>query len=147
MGKVKKVDVRDEKAARSLDDLARLLNIPRSSDKSALLRTVCSVLEKKFSQNALKQKKNEMKNRKGTSSNSENIGFEDCPLGFSTGDVELDRACRILRLRYIGRLRDLQSRINRGLVEAQEITADPKTDSRLGKVGYGGPAGGRSRSQ
>eukprot|EP00462_Mataza_sp_D1_P024325 CAMPEP_0175131368 /NCGR_PEP_ID=MMETSP0087-20121206/6503_1 /TAXON_ID=136419 /ORGANISM="Unknown Unknown, Strain D1" /LENGTH=274 /DNA_ID=CAMNT_0016413649 /DNA_START=15 /DNA_END=839 /DNA_ORIENTATION=- len=59
------------------------------------------------------------------------------PLGFSTGDQAVDRAGRILRLLHLHDLRDLQTLINEVIVSVQEFTADPKTDSRLGKVGKG----------
>ena len=106
------------------------------------------------------------------------------PLGFSTGDAELDEAARVLRIlcaphpcrtcvplgcvaadtgcvvhpaeirnslhrlscpshcllsrsrvRYVAELRRLQDAINEVVVSMQEFTANPKTDSRLGKVG------------
>lgn len=62
--------------------------------------------------------------------------FDQTPLGFSTSDPNVDRASKLLRMLYISRLREVQTRINRGLAEAQELTANPKTDSRLGRVGY-----------
>jgi RLL motif-containing protein 1 len=57
------------------------------------------------------------------------------PLGFSTGNDKLDQAAKVLRLLHLQDLRELQTLINEVIVSVQEFTADPKTDSRLGKVG------------
>lgn len=51
------------------------------------------------------------------------------------GDVVYNRAAKILRLLYIQDLRKLQTTINEAIVAVQAITADPKTDTKLGKVG------------
>uniref|UniRef100_A0A0K8TQL6 Putative carnitine deficiency associated protein n=1 Tax=Tabanus bromius TaxID=304241 RepID=A0A0K8TQL6_TABBR len=51
-------------------------------------------------------------------------------------DKQLDYAARILRLLQIQDLRQLQTVINETIVSVQELTADPKTDTKLGKVGY-----------
>lgn len=58
------------------------------------------------------------------------------PLGFTTGDVALDRAATVLRLVHINQLRELQSCVNDIIRTMQDFTANPKTDTKLGKVGY-----------
>jgi|UniRef100_A0A7S4G3M7 RLL motif-containing protein 1 len=63
--------------------------------------------------------------------------LRDLPLGFTTGDPKLDTACKLLRVLYTVDLRDLQDKIDETLVKLQNITGDPKTDTRLGKVGSG----------
>jgi len=50
-------------------------------------------------------------------------------------DTTVDTAAKILRLLHIKELRDLQTRINETIVSVQSITANPKTDTKLGKVG------------
>lgn len=55
--------------------------------------------------------------------------------GLVTGDPALDKAVAVLRMLYVSDLRDLQDRVNELIVSVQAYTADPKTDSRLGKVG------------
>lgn len=58
-------------------------------------------------------------------------------LGFATGDDVVDRVARVLRVLYVRELRALQNRINAAIAAMQTVTADPKTDARLGKVGRG----------
>jgi len=43
---------------------------------------------------------------------------------------------KVLRLAQLHRLRDLQTCINECIVGMQEVTSDPKTDTKLGKVGH-----------
>lgn len=50
-------------------------------------------------------------------------------------DPSLDYPVRILRLLQIQSLRQLQTRINETIVAVQNLTANPKTDTKLGKVG------------
>lgn len=57
--------------------------------------------------------------------------------GMNQNDPDVEQAARILRLLQIQRLRELQTVINETIVEAQDfITTEPKTDTRLGKVGF-----------
>jgi len=56
-------------------------------------------------------------------------------LGFTTGDKSVDRAATVLRLLYIDDLRSLQTQVNEIVSTLQDFTANPKTDSKLGKVG------------
>lgn len=51
-------------------------------------------------------------------------------------EKDLDEAAKILRLLQIHSLRRLQTTINETIVAVQEITANPKTDTKLGKVGF-----------
>ena len=50
-------------------------------------------------------------------------------------DKILNDAAKILRLLHIKELRDLQTKINETIALIQGITANPKTDTSLGKVG------------
>lgn len=54
----------------------------------------------------------------------------------STKNGSIDAAVRALRLIHLENLREIQTEINEVIVAIQEITADPKTDKRLGKVGF-----------
>ncbi|XP_050070845.1 RNA transcription, translation and transport factor protein-like [Anopheles maculipalpis] len=48
---------------------------------------------------------------------------------------EVEKAAQILRLLQIQNMRSMQTTINETIVAVQNVTADPKTDSALGKVG------------
>ncbi|XP_035918853.1 uncharacterized protein LOC118517102 [Anopheles stephensi] len=48
---------------------------------------------------------------------------------------DLEKAAQILRLLQIQNMRSMQTTINETIVAVQNVTADPKTDSALGKVG------------
>ncbi|XP_053669761.1 RNA transcription, translation and transport factor protein-like [Anopheles nili] len=50
-------------------------------------------------------------------------------------DEDLEQCARILRLLQIQNLRKLQTTINETIVTVQNVTADPRTDTSLGKVG------------
>lgn len=61
--------------------------------------------------------------------------LDELALGFSTGNERTDRVARVLRLLYVRELRALQDRSNEAVSTMQAVTANPKTDSRLGQVG------------
>jgi len=44
-------------------------------------------------------------------------------------------AAKILRLLHIRELRELQTLANEAIIAVQKLTANPKTDTKLGKVG------------
>eukprot|EP00408_Alexandrium_pacificum_P064052 CAMPEP_0171176744 /NCGR_PEP_ID=MMETSP0790-20130122/11890_1 /TAXON_ID=2925 /ORGANISM="Alexandrium catenella, Strain OF101" /LENGTH=274 /DNA_ID=CAMNT_0011641637 /DNA_START=72 /DNA_END=896 /DNA_ORIENTATION=- len=66
---------------------------------------------------------------------SVNLDVDELPTGFESSDPEVTRAASILRLLHGIELGQLQVNINHVVNELQELTADPKTDSKLGKVG------------
>ena len=54
---------------------------------------------------------------------------------FFIADSAVNEAAKILRLLHVTELRELQTRINEAIVAVQAITANPKTDQSLGRVG------------
>jgi RLL motif-containing protein 1 len=60
----------------------------------------------------------------------------DSDMGFDSADEVLNQAAKILRLLYIHDLRELQTKINECIVQVQALTSNPKTDTKLGKVGF-----------
>lgn len=58
------------------------------------------------------------------------------PIGVDLKSPRMNTAAAILRMLYVEDLRSLQREVNRTLSEIQEFTANPKTDTRLGRVGY-----------
>mmetsp|Transcript_9287 Transcript_9287/g.13992 ORF Transcript_9287/g.13992 Transcript_9287/m.13992 type:complete len:242 (-) Transcript_9287:143-868(-) len=61
--------------------------------------------------------------------------LEDFPLGFDTGDAVVNKLAVVLKMLHLTDFRELQSDINSLIVLGQQYTADPKTNSTLGKVG------------
>eukprot|EP00931_Biecheleriopsis_adriatica_P009133 TRINITY_DN110230_c0_g1_i1.p1 TRINITY_DN110230_c0_g1~~TRINITY_DN110230_c0_g1_i1.p1 ORF type:complete len:278 (+),score=87.44 TRINITY_DN110230_c0_g1_i1:55-888(+) len=60
----------------------------------------------------------------------------DClPLGLEVQDPEVRKAVAVLRLLHGQELQQLQVNINTVINELQQLTANPQTDSRLGRVG------------
>lgn len=50
-------------------------------------------------------------------------------------DNGVNEAAKIIRLLQIHNLRELQTYINEAIVNVQRLSANPKTDQSLGKVG------------
>lgn len=63
------------------------------------------------------------------------LDLDQLPVGFDVSDPEVKRAATILRLLHGIELQQLQVHINGVINELQQLTADPKTDARLGRVG------------
>ncbi|CAM9592770.1 RNA transcription, translation and transport factor protein [Lampetra fluviatilis] len=121
------LDVSNPDVKAGVSALANLLQIPRHDDYLVMLKAVHILVQQRLSTEAI-AKANESK--AGIP-----IALDQNILGFDTGDATVNEAARILRLLHIEELRELQTKINEAIVAVQAITADPKTDQRLGKVG------------
>lgn len=55
---------------------------------------------------------------------------------FKYNDADLDEAAKILRLLQVHSTRNVQTVINETIASVQQLTANPKTDTKLGKVGF-----------
>ncbi|EFN82210.1 RNA transcription, translation and transport factor protein [Harpegnathos saltator] len=108
--------------------IAKLLRVPQHSDHLVTLQACSKLVCNKLNAEAVKQPN--IVNIKGKSLTAMTIGP-----GFNMGDKMLDNAARGLSLLYIQDLRNLQTKINETIVAVQNITANPKTDTKLGKVG------------
>lgn len=109
--------------------LAEVLKIQPHCDPFVTLEAISKVVCNRLSDYALKHPNEFIV--KGTP-----FPFEDVDLG--GGDVKdpiMRKAGNILRLLYVQNLRDLQTKANELVVAVQTVTANPKTDTRLGKVG------------
>ena len=109
--------------------LSMLLQVPPHKDHLEQLKAIALLVTNTLSKEALQ-------NSSSTpGKDKELIPLDKTELGFEAGDYILNEAAKIVRLLHVKELRDLQSKINSAIVAVQAITADPKTDSRLGKVG------------
>ncbi|VDP18445.1 unnamed protein product [Schistosoma margrebowiei] len=111
--------------------MAKLLQIPAHPDIKILFKAVCLVIEQKLEVNIL----NDAIKNYGTSK-VDMLKLDDVCLGFSVQDPHVKAAAIALRLLNVDRLRKLQNQANASIVHVQKLTADPKTDERLGKVGF-----------
>ena len=112
--------------------LADLLNVSQSHpDHLVTLEACCKVIQNRLSQKGMKNVKI-LASKKGESFNLKDHDF-GVPKDIT--DPVLKEAVKILRLIHLHNLRELQSDINAAIETVQAATANPKTDTRLGKVG------------
>ncbi|KAK7104114.1 hypothetical protein V1264_018883 [Littorina saxatilis] len=111
--------------------LSMLLQVPPHPDHLEQLKAISLLISNTLSKEALQNASTSGDPTK----DSEHIPLNKTELGFEAGDYILNDAAKIVRLLHLKELRDLQSKINVAIVAVQAVTADPKTDSRLGKVG------------
>ncbi|KAK3609276.1 hypothetical protein CHS0354_001876 [Potamilus streckersoni] len=108
--------------------LSVLLQIPPHQDHVEMLKAICLLVKNKLSKEAIEQVSKD-------TGKVEHIALDQMELGFDTGDYIINEAAKVLRLIHLHDLRELQTTINQAIVGVQNVTANPKTDSRLGKVG------------
>lgn len=109
--------------------LSMLLQVPPHKDHLEQLKAISILISNTLSKEAIQSASS------SNAKDSEHIPLDKTELGFEAGDYILAEAAKIVRLLHVKELRDMQSKINAAIVAVQAITADPKTDSRLGKVG------------
>lgn len=73
--------------------------------------------------------------RTALTASSATTPLQDFPLGFDTLDAVVNQIALVLRMLYISDFRELQNDLNALIVLGQEYTANPKTNSAIGKVG------------
>nr|CAG4646470.1 EOG090X0ARU [Macrothrix elegans] len=112
-----------------VNHLADLLQVPRHPNHLITLEGICNLIEEKFSQEALKEA---LKFKKEEST----LQVDHLDFGFKIKEQNVSQAANALRFLFIHDLRGLQTKINECLVAVQALTADPKTDTKLGKVGF-----------
>ena len=64
-----------------------------------------------------------------------NLQLSDFPVGFDTKDQVLNQIAVVLKMLYLSDFRELQNDLNTLIVLGQEYTANPRTNSAMGKVG------------
>ncbi|XP_067639899.1 RNA transcription, translation and transport factor protein [Eurosta solidaginis] len=104
--------------------LANKLKVPQHPNHLVQLEAIARVVHERLSPSA--------KNRQAVTGKP--FPFEKGD-DVVTDDTALDYPVRILRLLQIQSLRELQTKINETIVAVQELTANPRTDTKLGKVG------------
>ena len=120
------VDVESQEFKDGLAKLATLLNIPPHPDPLVRLEACSKLLQSRTS----------MDDNDSLGGGVE-ISLKDHDFGFNdkTMDPVVKEAGKILRLLHLTNLRTLQSEINNTIELVQSVTANPKTDTKVGKVG------------
>jgi len=111
-----------------VETLADFLKVTKHPDHLITLQAICKLVFTRYNAKAIQ-------NPDLVAPEGQAFPFREHDLGFDTGDQVLNDAAKILRLLYIQDLRSLQTKINESIVAVQAVTANPKTDTRLGKVG------------
>ncbi|XP_053969230.1 RNA transcription, translation and transport factor protein [Anastrepha ludens] len=105
--------------------MANKLKVPHHPNHLVQLEAIARIVHERLSPSA--------KNRQAITGTP--FPFEKGNDVVVTDDSALDYPVRILRLLQIQSLRQLQTKINEAIVAVQDLTANPKTDTKLGKVG------------
>jgi len=108
--------------------LAEILKVPWHPDPSVRLAGVSRLAAARLSKEALANPSTVIP--KGPAYQFRGLKSETSDTSASVAE-----ATAILRLLHIQDLRVLQTQINEAIVAVQKVTANPKTDTRLGKVG------------
>eukprot|EP00118_Oscarella_pearsei_P022227 m.253923 g.253923 ORF g.253923 m.253923 type:complete len:198 (+) comp40376_c1_seq12:212-805(+) len=114
--------------------LAKIFQLPSHADHLRVLDAVAVLVEQRLSSEARVRAK-EAKERRKEGDKLEFVPLSKADLGFDLSDPVLRDTAKVLRILHIAELRELQTRINEMIVAVQALTANPKTDQSLGKVG------------
>nr|CAG4644186.1 EOG090X0ARU [Lepidurus arcticus] len=113
-----------------VNSLAQLLNVPQHPDHLITLEAVCRIVKERLNETSLSAPSTPY-----PEGDAVPFPIVESELGFETGDKVLNQAAKILRLLFIQDVRDLQTKVNECIVSVQNLTANPKTDTKIGKVG------------
>ncbi|KAK7573822.1 hypothetical protein V9T40_011013 [Parthenolecanium corni] len=124
-----KLDFESADFKNGVNKLAELLKITSHPDHLVTLQAISKVVTERLNAECLKNPSSIVP--KGVP-----FPFRETESGFVTNDKVLAEASKILKLLFIQDLRQLQTQINECIVAVQKVTANPKTDTKLGKVGF-----------
>ena len=142
----------DPSLASALDELAAVLRVdaPAGSGGVEASADACVAAVERFIapfwSKVEEAERNAGDGKEGHGDERWNLSPSDFPSGVALGfDEDGDGGCgaaataavNVLRALHVNDLRVLQSAVDALLVQMQEYTSDPKTDSRLGRVGSG----------
>lgn len=91
--------------------------------------------EKDDDDDVVNEEEEQGKGRSDITATTTTFSLSTFPLGFDTGNEVLNDSAKVLRLLYAEDLRSLQTQINQLLILVQNVTANPRVDVGLGKVG------------
>ncbi|XP_076298781.1 RNA transcription, translation and transport factor protein-like [Lasioglossum baleicum] len=108
--------------------LAKILRIPEHPNHLITLKACSKMVQRRLNPECLRNPDSKILKGKP-------FPVMDIAPGFNLNKPAVENAAKILALLYIQDIRNLQTKINEVIVRVQNITADPKTDTKLGKVG------------
>ncbi|KAL4104582.1 hypothetical protein QTP88_019876 [Uroleucon formosanum] len=124
------LDVNSSDFKEGIEKLADLLNISKHPDHKITLEAIHKFIIKRLNEEVINNPSSILP--KGEAFPLEKVKGHK----IESKDSAVLHAMKVLRLAQLHRLRDLQTCINECIVAMQEVTSDPKTDTKLGKVGY-----------
>lgn len=136
-----RIDVNSTPFVDGLRELSTLLDVPFYQDEPLItLRAIAILLRrlKRSPPNGVMSSSNTAENgskKKRLSSPSHESKLTEPFSKTVKYEPAMNRAANVLRLLYINDLRQLQTSVNAMIVQVQSLTANPKTDTKLGKVG------------
>lgn len=135
-----RIDVNSEPFIEGLRELSALLDVPFYQEEPLITLRAIAILLRRLKKDTISSSTSETSSSDGSKKKKLSSKTDEGKLAepfskTSKYDAPLNRAANVLRLLYINDLRQLQSAINAMIVQVQSLTAYPKTDTKLGKVG------------
>ena len=120
--------VQSSEYACQVDKICEILKIPAHPNPTVRLEACHKLLNSRI---GMKQ------DSEDSTISSVEVNLQDHDFGFADKSMDpvLRDAAKILRMLHLAQLRKLQSDINNTIELVQSVTANPKTDTKLGKVG------------
>nr|CAG4648804.1 EOG090X0ARU [Polyphemus pediculus] len=127
MNPLDNLDFNSDEFKNGVNALADMLKIPRHIDHLVTLDAVCNLVKEKLDSGKLKTNQ---------TAQGVPLQFDIIDSGYEFQEKNLRQAASALRYLFIHDLRDLQTSINECIVSVQALTANPKTNTSLGQVGF-----------
>lgn len=134
------IDVNSAPFIDGLRELSALLDVPFYQEEPLVTLRAISILLRRLKRDTRSPSTSETSSDDGSKKKKLSFKTDDSKLAepfskTSKYDPPMNRAANVLRLLYINDLRQLQTAINGMIVQVQSLTANPKTDTKLGKIG------------
>lgn len=124
------MDMSSDEFEAGVRELARRLNIPHHTDHLIMLEAAARIVERHLTKT---NDKPAATNGNRNACMAYHIKDAD---KYAFAEKDMDEAANILRLLQIHSVRHLQTVINETIVAVQNVTANPKTDTKIGKIGF-----------
>ncbi|KAF3425934.1 hypothetical protein E2986_01449 [Frieseomelitta varia] len=121
-------DIENNQFQEGVYSVAKLLRIPQHPNHLVTLKACSKLVQRRLNSECLRNPNSKIVRGKP-------FPIMNCDPGFQLKKTAVENAAKILALLYIQDIRNLQTKINEVIVRVQNITANPKTDTKLGKVG------------